>query len=184
MAHLTIQELADLCDAMMSRMGVDLLPAITKANREDSLDDLLASLGMSDLLETESNPYEERMLGKIIVLGASAVNVDKLRSVAKKKGFDPDRFEFQLDYSRLKHFNFGKIRATTGYVAVLAGPIPHSTPGAAEASSFIARIENNPDEYPPLIKMQSGNDLKITLNSFKRALGALNNLEGGQWGLN
>lgn len=50
MAHLTIQELSDLCDAMMGRMGLELLPAITKANREDTLEDLLASLGMSDLL--------------------------------------------------------------------------------------------------------------------------------------
>ena len=182
MAHLTVQELADLCDAMMGRMGVDLLPAITKANREDALADLLSSLGMSDLLEAESDPYEERLLGKIIVLGASAVNVDKLRSTARKKGFDPDRFEFQLEYDRLKHFNFGKIRGTMGYVAILAGPMPHSTPGATEASSFIAQVENNPDDYPPLIKMQAGGDLKITLNSFKHALGQLDTLQARQRG--
>lgn len=173
MAHLTIQELSDLCDEMMGRMGLELLPAITKANREDTLEDLLASLGMSDLLVSENDPYEERFLGKILVVGASAVNVDKLRSIARKKGFDPDRFEFQLEYSRLKHFNFGKIRGSMGYVAILAGPMPHKTPGADEASSFIARVENNPDDYPTLIKMYAGSDLKITNNSFKQALGQL-----------
>lgn len=178
MAHLTAQELSDLCDAMMGRMGLELLPAITKANREDSLEDLLSSLGMSDLLGGTTNPYEEHVLGKVIVLGASAVNVDKLRSTAKKAGFDPNRFEFHLDYNRLKHFDFGKVRDTMGYVAIFAGPMPHKTPGAEEASSFLARVENNPDGYPTLIKLKAGNDLKITNNSFKHALGQLAQLEG------
>lgn len=177
MAHLTVQELSDLCDEMMGRLGLALLPAITKANREDTLEDLLASLGMSDLLAGTDGPCKERFLGKIIVIGASTVNIDKLRSTARKKGFEPERFEFQLDYSHLKHFNFGKIRGTMGYVAILAGPMPHKTPGAEEVSSFIARVENNPDDYPPLIKMQAGNDLKITNNSFKQALGQLSQLE-------
>lgn len=74
MSHLTIQELSDLCDEMMGRMGLELLPAITKANREDTLEDLLASLGMSDLLVSENDPYEERFLGKVLVVGASVVN--------------------------------------------------------------------------------------------------------------
>lgn len=94
MAHLTIQELSDLCDAMMGRMGLELLPATTKANREDTLEDLLASLGMSDLLASENDTFEERFLGKILVVGASVVNVDKLRSIARKKGFDPDDLSF------------------------------------------------------------------------------------------
>ncbi|WP_293847107.1 hypothetical protein [uncultured Parolsenella sp.] len=178
MAHLTVQELSDLCDAMMDRMGLELLPAITKANREDTLEDLLSSLGMEDLLGDNIESREDLILGKVIVLGASAVNVEKLRSTAKKMGFDPKRFEFQLDYSRLKHFNFGKVRNTMGYVAIFAGPMPHKTPGAEEASSFLARVESNPDGYPPLIKLQASNDLKITNNSFKHALGQLSQLEG------
>lgn len=177
MACLTVQELSDLCDEMMGRMGIELLPAITKANREGELEDLLASLGMSDLLGGQADDGRDPFIGKVIVIGASAVKVDKLRSIARKKGFDPNRFEFQLDYSHLKHFNFGKIRGSMGYAAILAGPMPHKTPGAEEASSFIGRVENNPDDYPPLIKMQSGNDLKITNNSFKQALEQLTRLD-------
>ena len=167
LAHLTIQELSDLCDAMMSRMGLELLPVITKANREDVLDDLLASLGMSDLLDSNRDHGAQDPKSKIIVLGASNVKTDNLRNLARKNGFDPDRFEFQLDYDRLKHFDFSKIRNTMGYVAILAGPMPHSTPGAKEAHS---------NEYPPLIKLEAGDDLKITNNSFKRALRELHHL--------
>lgn len=121
MAHLTVQELSDLCDEMMGRMGLELLPAITKANREDNLDDILASLGMADLLDAndgDDQPY----LGKVIVIGASAVKVDKLRSIARKKGFDPDRFEFRLDYARLKHFDFWKDSWVDGIRRYLRGP--------------------------------------------------------------
>ncbi|MEE0093746.1 MAG: hypothetical protein U0I78_03550 [Collinsella aerofaciens] len=66
-------------------MGLELLPAITKANREDTLEELLGALGMSDLLESDRDPYEKYFKGKIIVIGASAVKVDKLRSAARKK---------------------------------------------------------------------------------------------------
>lgn len=169
MAPLTQQELDDLYEAMMGRMHLELLAALTRANRTGELEDLLASLGMSDLLnrDEEPSPFE---VGKIIVLGASQVSVDKLRSIAKKEGFDPDRFEFKTEYKQLKHFDFGKIRGSMGYVAILAGPMPHSTPGAAEASSFIARVENNPDDYPQLFKLATKNELKITNNSFRNAL--------------
>ena len=101
---------------------------------------------------------------------------DNLRNLARKSGFDPDRFEVQLDYDRLKHFDFSKIRNTMGYVAILAGPMPHSTPGAKEASSFIARVDAHNDEYPPRIRLEAGDDLKITNNSFKRALRELHHL--------
>ena len=57
-----------------------------------------------------------------------------------------------------------------GYVAIFAGPMPHSTPGAAEASSFISRVENNRNDYPELFKLGKPNELKITKNSFKDGL--------------
>ena len=176
MAHLSVDELSDLCDAMMDRMNCELLPAIAKANREDTLDELLTLLGMRDLLDYGTDSYENQFLGKIVVLGASEVSVDRLRGIVRKSGLDPNRFEFQLDYKKLKHYDFGKIRGAKGYIAILAGPMPHSTPGAMEASSFISRVEKNPDDYPILIKLQTGNDLKITNNSFKNALSQLLNI--------
>lgn len=177
MAHLTIQELSDLNDAMMLRMGLELLPAITRANREDRLTELLADLGMEDLMEPEEQAAQNGWASKIVVMGDGAVKVDKLRSIARKKGFDPDRFEFELDYHRLKHYDFGKLRGSMGYAAVLVGPMPHKTAGALEASSFIARAQNHPGEYPILIKMGTANEMKITNNSFKRALDRLLSLD-------
>lgn len=164
-----MQELDDLSVAMMERMDQELLPALTRANRMGDLEALLGALGMSDLLGDgdEPNPLE---VGKIIVLGASMVPVDKLRKTAENLGFNSDLFEFQTDYRSLQHFNFGKIRGSMGYIAIFAGPMPHSTPGAAEASSFIARVESSPDDYPALFRLGKQNELKITKNSFKEGL--------------
>lgn len=177
MSHLSIQELADLRDDMMLRMGGSLLPALTKANREDRLPELLTDLGMEDLAETNGCLRKTERAGKIVVMGDSTVKVDKLRSIARKKGFDLDRFEFQLDYDRLKHYDFGKLRGAMGYTAVLAGPMAHKTLGTERASSYIAQAEQHPDEYPLLIRIETANDLKITNNSFKKALDRLLELD-------
>lgn len=177
MSHLSIQELADLRDDMMLRMGGSLLPALTKANREDRLPELLTDLGMEDLAEANGCLRKTERAGKIVVMGDSTVKVDKLRSIVRKKGFDLDRFEFQLDYDRLKHYDFGKLRGSMGYAAVLAGPMAHKTLGTERASSYIAQAEQHPDEYPILIKMGTANELKITNNSFKKALDRLLELD-------
>lgn len=169
MPPLTKQELDDLASAMLERMEDELLPALTIANRTGELEGLLASLGMDDLLD-RGDRDDADAAGRIIVIGQSMVPEDKLRSTARRRGFDPDRFEFRLEYERLKHFDFGKIRGSMGYAAILAGPIPHSTPGTAEASSFIARVERNPQDYPILIRLGRPGELKISNNSFKRGL--------------
>ena len=169
MAPLTKQELDNLFEAMMGRMHLELLPALTRANRTGELENLLEDLGMSDLLCSSDEPSPLKV-GKIIVLGASRVPVDKLCIIARKEGFDPNRFEFRTEYRRLQHFDFGKIRGSMGYVAIFAGPMPHSTPCAAEASSFIARVEHNPSDYPQVFKLGIQNELKITNNSFRKAL--------------
>ena len=177
MEPLTPHQILDLVDAMTANGGNRLLSSLTRANHDGSLPELLESLGLLDLLETspkESNPFE----GRVIVLGSSTVKEDKLRSMVRKAGLDPRMFEFRLNYDSLKHFDFGKIRHSMGYRAIFAGPMPHSTPGTGGASSFIARVENHPDEYPPMFKLMSGNELKITNNSFKRALASLREIFG------
>lgn len=81
---------------MMLRMGGSLLPALTKANREDRLSELLTDLGMEDLAEANGCLRKTERAGKILVMGDSTVKVDKLRSLARKKGFDLDRL-LELD---------------------------------------------------------------------------------------
>ena len=156
----------DLCDAVESRIADAIVPAIVRANRTDELNDLLELLGMSDLIVND----ERRIRGKIVVLGKSEVKEGKLRSIARAHGFDGDRIEFFLEYERLKHYRFDRLRNNSAICAVLVGPMPHSTPGKLDASSAIAEMEGRPDVYPPVIRVNDAHGPKITNNSFAQAL--------------
>lgn len=170
MTTLSAYELDDLQQAMMERMADGLLPAISIANRTGELSELLRLLGMSDLLDEEGVSIQPT---RIVVIGDSMVKEAKLRSIARRRGYDPDMFEFVLGYSELKHYDFSKLRGTYTYRAVMAGPMPHSTPGKRDASSAIAEMEAHPETYPPVIQLRDSNGLKITNNSFAKALDEL-----------
>ena len=170
MTTLSAYELDDLQQAMMERMADGLLPAISTANRTGELSELLRLLGMSDLLDEEGVSIQPT---RVVVIGDSMVKEAKLRSIARRRGYDPDMFEFVLGYNELKHYDFGKLRGTYTYRAVMAGPMPHSTPGKRDASSAIAEMEAHPETYPPVIQLRDSNGLKITNNSFTNALDEL-----------
>lgn len=170
MTTLSAYELYDLQEAMMERMTDGLLPAISTANRTGELSELLRLLGMSDLLDEEGVSIHPT---RVVVIGDSMVKEAKLRSIARRHGYDPDMFEFVLGYNELKHYDFDKLRGTYTYRAVMAGPMPHSTPGKRDASSAIAEMEAHPETYPPVIQLRDSNGLKITNNSFANALNEL-----------
>lgn len=171
MTVLSAYELDDLQQAMMERMADALLPAISTANRTGELNELLRLLGMSDLIDDGGSMSIQPT--RIVVIGDSMVKEAKLRSIARRRGFDPDMFEFVLGYNELKHYDFGKLRGTYTYRAVLAGPMPHSTPGKRDASSAIAEMKAHPELYPPVIELRDSNGLKITNNSFAHGLDSL-----------
>lgn len=171
MTVLSAYELDDLQQTMMERMADALLPAISTANRTGELNELLRLLGMSDLIDDGGSMSIQPT--RIVVIGDSMVKEAKLRSIARRRGFDPDMFEFVLGYNELKHYDFGKLRGTYTYRAVLAGPMPHSTPGKRDASSAIAEMKAHPELYPPVIELRDSNGLKITNNSFTHGLDSL-----------
>ena len=169
MAALSLDELETLYhDIKASRGCEDLLSLLVLANRQGRLERLLEALGMEDLLSKA--PQRSK---KVLVIGASQVSEGKLRALAKKQGFDPSDFEFYLEYDRLKHFDFRKLKYSDTYLAILAGPQPHSNQGKGNAGSAIANMEQNPMAFPPVIRLSGSNELKITSKSFEKALGEL-----------
>ena len=171
MIPLSASELYDLGQVVEERLEDGLLPALTMANRTGELNELLRLLGMSDLLS--DNGRAETRPTKVLVIGDSMTSVGKHKSIARRHGIGSDDLELALGYDELKHFNFSKLRDTYVYRAVLAGPMPHSTPGKQDASSAVAEMEAHPETYPPVIRVKDANGLKITNNSFARALDAL-----------
>lgn len=164
--RLSIYELDDLAEGVKRRTGGDPLGMLAFANRIGNLEEMLDAVGLRDLLPGNEH-FAPR---KIAVLGASEVNVRKLRAIARGAGIDEDDIEFCLEYDRLKHYDFGKFRDRDVYRAVLFGPGPHSTPGKGRSCSAIEEMETHPDIYPPTIRIEASSGLKITANSFKQAV--------------
>lgn len=160
MAVLDIDEIEELLDEIRVR--------VLKANREDTLDQLLASMGMHDLIEVQSQPGNKD--GKIVVLGASDVDEAHLLITAGKLGIDKSRFEFCLDYDAIQKYNFRKLQYSDKYRLILVGPMPHSTTGKVDSGSAISEMEKHPEMYPRIVRMSAGTTLKITKSGFKAVL--------------
>lgn len=146
----------------------DIRIRVLDANRRGILHDLLASMGMLDLIAPQAQiGYKD---GKIIVLGASDVDEEHLLITAGKLGVDKSRFEFCLDYEAIQQYNFNKLQYSDKYRLILVGPMPHSTAGTHDSGSAIAEMEKHPEMYPRIIRLKAGQKLKITKSGFKEAI--------------
>ena len=168
---LSTEELLELEEEVRQELPERLLGALSLANEQGKLQELLSLLLLPDLLEPE-NKYETHREGKIVVVGGSAVKKEVLLSIAKNLGIDKDRFEFCLDYEGAKRFNFQKMQYAPNYRVVLVGPMPHSVVGKDDNSSMIAKMENT-EGFPRVERLIGGSELKITKSNFREKLQAL-----------
>ncbi len=160
----------DLIERVERRIGGDTVTAlVSMLGRLGTLDLLVQALGL-DGVSTQGAPTR-----KVLVMGASMVPVDKLRSITRKAGFDQDWFEYRLDYEKLDRRSVGRLR-NSSYSAVIVGPMHHSVEGRGDASSAIQRMKDHPESYPPVIEARDSNGLKITNNTFREALKELDEL--------
>ena len=121
-------------------------------------------------LEEESYSYSNMDRAKILVIGDSAVKVDILKGLVKECGIPKNRVDFELDYKKLKNYNFGKLQFSLIYSDVIVGPMPHKVPGIENYNSFLSMIESKTEEYPKLVRLDSSSGLKITKEAFRKGL--------------
>ena len=158
----TVEELDEILEAITKKVFV--------ANRMEELDSLLEKLGLSEFIESSSPMVDEHTkLGKIVVIGEAAVKEEVIYGVCKSLGIRKERLELCLEYAHTQKFNYKKMQYASNYSVVLFGPVPHSTRGKGDSESIIAEIERQ-NGYPPVIRLEASNELKITKNNFKKAL--------------
>lgn len=164
---LDIVEIQELESVLRNELNEHLEQILIKLNHSGQLVDFLKLINMSSLLgDSYGNNVPQD--GKIVVIGQSDTTKERLIAVTKKLGLDKNRFEFYLEYEDAKSFNFGKMQWSDKYSAVLVGPMPHSGTSKGDYGSVISAMEQQ-EGYPPVVRM--GNDeLKITKNSFEKAL--------------
>lgn len=137
------------------------------ANKNGMIAEMLDKYGI--ILEEEYMPIEVNR-SKIIVFGALAGKVYEYQAIAKEYGISSDHIEFQNDYAKLTNFDVGRFRNCSNYTDIIYGPVPHSTSGKGDASSILAEMKNNPQEFPRVIEALANGKLKITKNSFINSL--------------
>lgn len=141
------------------------------ANRSGELDNLLLALGLTDFLE--QSPIDEHYKrGKIVVIGNADIKESVLLGICKECGISKERLEFCLDYNLAQKFNYRKMQYNSAYSVVMFGPVPHSTMDKNKSESIIAELESQKG-YPPVVRLNTGNELKITKTGFKRAIHTL-----------
>lgn len=163
---LDINELLELEEVIRDNLEERLEEILIKLNQKGQLEDLLRLLEMSELLGVEDEDIAKE--GKIIVIGQSEVEREKLAAVAKNLGIEKDRFEFYLNYEDAKNFDFKKTQWSDKYSYILVGQMPHSGHSKGDYSSVITALEKG-NGYPPVVRMGT-KGLKITKSSFRSTL--------------
>ena len=165
---LSIDELADLEEAMLPALKENITQILTRTNRSGELEQLLRLLGMEELL-SPADKFDSYKDGKIVVIGGSELKEDILLSIVKQLGLDKKRFEFCLDYKAVQKYDFKKMQYAPQYRVILFGPTPHSGHGKGDSSSIISEIEKA-EAYPRVERLVSGKELKITKTNFREKL--------------
>lgn len=141
---------------------------VTLANRLGQLDDLLIKWGFDDFVDKQT-VYETERLGKIIVIGGTKIKEKELLGIAKEYGLDKKRFEFCLDYSESKTFEYNKLRYNPKYRLVIFGPTPHSSTGKNKSGSVISEMQTQ-EGYPKVEVLCSNCEVKITKSNFEAVI--------------
>ena len=161
----SIDEIEEIIDKIREKVFL--------ANRIGELDNLLLSLGLTDFVEP--SPIDEHYkCGKIVVIGNSDIKESILLGICKECGIGKERLEFCLDYNLAQKFNYRKMQYNSAYSVVMFGPVPHSTIDKKKSESIIAELESQKG-YPPVVRLNTGNELKITKTNFKKAICTLLN---------
>lgn len=107
---------------------------------------------------------------KILVIGQPAVRTDKLLGIVKDYGYLKSDFIFWDDYDKIK--SYAERMAGGSFSGIIAGPMPHKVSGLGDYRSLVEKMKQ--PGYPYMEEARSeGGELKITKNSFKKALEGL-----------
>jgi hypothetical protein len=154
-------------EALLERVYDKLTEEIIYANRTHQLESLLEKYNLSDV--TSKERYIELNRAKILLVGDLKVKMSTIYQILKEYDLNQDHIE-HVSYEDSQTYPWHKLKNSMVYTDVFIGPIPHKVTGIANYSSLLAMIESQPEDYPKLHRLESGNELKITKSNFTEAL--------------
>lgn len=107
---------------------------------------------------------------KLLIVGESSVKKNEIIGIAKEFGFNKNDLDVELDYDKASTI-VGRIKQyESNYAGIIAGAMPHKTKNNAGYTSFINKLENEPEGYPHLEQTRNhSNELKMTKTSLREA---------------
>ncbi len=183
--EMTMGLLLEKIDAMQAY--IDELLAVIEKNSEDKekiakLEAKNAELQktfvqMRTFVATEAEEQETQQItgghdllgrnGRILVLGATELDINTMSGIAKDYGFDKKDFDYEIDYKKIVNYAG---RVSGSYKAIILGAMPHKVAGLGDWSSFVTKCMNdNPGQIMADARNLAG-ELKVTKQSFRSAL--------------
>lgn len=107
--------------------------------------------------------------GRILVLGATSLDISTMSGIAKLYGFEKKDFCFETDYSKVVNFA-GRINNGEKYAAIILGACPHKVAGLGDWSSLIEKCKQDPAMPMAFDGRSMAGELKVTKESFKTVL--------------
>lgn len=146
-------------DKEYKRALVDI--RIFMQDENDRQDDVAADMGGHSLLGRNE---------KILVLGNADIRVAEMRAIAREYfGFEKTDFEFITDYEKVKNAG-SRIHASERFAAVIFGNCPHKVAGMGNYSNIIDEFKDRANCPIAVDARNEAGGLKITKQSFKKAL--------------
>ena len=118
--------------------------------------------------EEDEFPYDRQRV-RILIAGASMVDMREITKVLKQLGIDPNRVDVVLDYDELQKYRWRALQYSDKYSDVIVGPMGHSAVDKGDYSSIINRMEQE-DGWPNVVRATANQEIKISKNSIREAL--------------
>jgi hypothetical protein len=158
---------ANEMEDLFSEIYYKLLEELHLANRLGDIDSVLEKYGIESYKEEKK--YIELNRAKILLVGDLQVSIDIIYRILKDFDLSPERIE-HVSFKEAKIYPWNKIENSMIYTDIFVGPIPHKLSSIKNHTSLIAMIEEKPQRYPRLHRLEANKALKITKNSFLEAL--------------
>ncbi|NLC26742.1 MAG: hypothetical protein GX777_09010 [Fastidiosipila sp.] len=167
MMPITDDQLIDL----IAEASYRLHKQIKAAHKQGSLETLLYSFNMADILPTvvADDSYLPHRDGTILIVGETNLRVNEIFGCAKDLGINKDRLELVVKYNDIPGYDFRKLQYNPNYSLILFGPSPHSGVSKKSRSSILTQLENM-DGLPKIVRLEDSHGLKITKTGLKTAL--------------
>ena len=163
---LTDKQLKEVMAAYVARITVEL----EEVNQKGRVEEYFKLHKYESIIKDDCATYFVKPEQRILVIGDIRFDKKMIDKIAEEYAIEPSQIDVIDKYKQISRYDFDALIDTTKYSDIIVGAVPHKTKGTNGASGIVAHIMNNKHRYPNIVIASTGNDIKLTLNTFTKAL--------------